>query len=406
MRQTLGTATPHVVHLATGPISTLGLTDTTLPRTYIRRVAHPHLTRWDVLLPAGIAVLGVSEMVLLRFDGWGWGIVLELVACTLLVWRRHQPLVFATSPELVLLVLPYLGPQLDEPATPIMVLAVGVYSLGRWIDDHTGLVGVAAVLAMMLIDYVVVDTRVHNVSDVMFVAALVTPPYVLGRLTRRLSQQKALLEERQELVRREAVRQERDRIARDMHDVIAHSISAMVVQTAAAQDLVRSDPDRAEQVLSDVADTGRRAIAETGRLLHVLRDDDDELGLEPAPGLADLPGLVAAFRASGLAVDVDLPEALPELPAGVDVSAYRIVQEALTNALRYGSDRTARLRVATTPREVSIEASNPSAGLTGAGAGLGLVGLAERVAILGGRLTHGMNDGRYELRATLPVGSS
>ena len=98
-----------------------------------------------------------------------------------------------------------------------------------------------------------------------------------------------------------------------MHDVIAHSISAMVVQTAAAQDLVRTDPERAEAVLADVADTGRQAIAETGRLLHVLRDDEDELGLEPAPGLADLPGLVAAFRASGLDVDVEVPEPMPPL---------------------------------------------------------------------------------------------
>ena len=129
------------------------------------------------------------------------------------------------------------------------------------------------------------------------------------------------------------MRAERDRIARELHDVIAHSVSAMVVQTAAAQDLVRTDPDRAERVLADVADTGRRALAETGRLLHVIRDDADELGLAPAPGLADLPALVEAFRASGLTVDLDVREPLPALPVGVDVSAYRIVQEALTNAL-------------------------------------------------------------------------
>jgi signal transduction histidine kinase len=361
------------------------------------------LNRWDVLVPAGVAVLGVVEMATLRFDGWGWGIALELVACTLLLWRRHHPLVFATAPELVLLVLPYIGPRLDEPAVPILVLAVGVYSLGRWLRDHRGLVGVAAILVMLLGAYVFADPREHNVSDVMFVLALVAPPYVLGRITRRLALQKELLEEHQELVRRDAVRQERDRIAREMHDVIAHSISAMVVQTAAAQDLVRTDPDRAERVLTDVADTGRRAIAETGRLLHVLRDDDDELGLQPAPGLADLPGLVAAFRASGLAVDLDLPEPLPALSPSVDVSAYRIAQEALTNALRYGTDQTARLRVAAGSDTLSIEATNPSDGRTGSGAGLGLLGIAERVALLGGQLKHGVRDGRFELIASLPV---
>ena len=227
-------------------------------------------------------------------------------------------------------------------------MAVGVYALGRWLADFRGLAGVAAFLLLMLVDYLLVDPRDHNFSDIVFVLSLVAPPYILGRIARRLADQKELLEERQELIRREAVRDERDRIARDMHDVIAHSISAMVVQTAAAQDLVRRDPDRAERVLADVADTGRRAIAETGRLLHVLRDEADELGLEPAPGLADLPGLVAAFRASGLTIDLEVPDSLPRLPAGVDVSAYRIVQEALTNALKYGTDHTARLRVAAT----------------------------------------------------------
>jgi signal transduction histidine kinase len=361
------------------------------------------LTKWDLLLPAGVAVLGVMEMVALRYDGWGWGALLELVACTLLVGRRLQPLVFAATPPLLVLLLPLLGPQLDEPATPILVMAVGVYALGRWLADLKGLVGVAAFLLLVLGDYVFVDAREHDVSDAVFVVALVAPPYIAGRIARRLADQKELLEERQDLIRREAVRDERDRIARDMHDVIAHSISAMVVQTAAAQDLVHHDPDRAERVLADVAATGRRAIAETGRLLRVLRDDSDELGLEPAPGLADLAGLVAAFRASGLTIDLDVPETLPRLPAGVDVSAYRIVQEALTNALRYGTDHTARLRVAATADALSIEATNPSSRRTGSGTGLGLVGIAERVALLGGQVSHGVHDGRFELTASLPV---
>jgi signal transduction histidine kinase len=362
------------------------------------------LTRFDVLLPVGIAGLGTFEMAMLNLDSWGWGALLEWVACLLLVWRRQHPLVLATLAMLVLLLIPYVGPPLDEPAVPIMILAVAIYALGRWIHDLRGLVGLALAALMLLGDYVFVDTRQHNLSDVMFVLALIAPPYVLGRITRRLALQKQLLEERQELVRREAVRDERDRIAREMHDVIAHSISAMVVQTAAAQDLVRSDPDRAERVLADVADTGRQAIAETGRLLHVLRDEDDELGLEPAPGLADLPGLVEAFRASGLQVDLHVPVPMPTLPAGVDVSAYRIVQEALTNALRYGSDRTARVRVDASPTALSIEATNPSNGDAGSGSGLGLLGMAERVSLLGGRLTHGVRDGRFELSATLPVG--
>ena len=126
--------------------------------------------------------------------------------------------------------------------------------------------------------------------------------------------QKALIEEREELVTREAVRAERDRIARELHDVVAHSVSAMVVQTAAAQDLVRADPDKAEQVLRDVADTGRRALVETGRLLHVIRDDADELGLAPTPGMADLDELVGQFREGGLDVELQLDGELPRCP--------------------------------------------------------------------------------------------
>ena len=114
------------------------------------------------------------------------------------------------------------------------------------------------------------------------------------------------------------MRAERDRIARELHDVIAHSVSAMVVQTAAAQDLVRTDPDRAEAVLADVADTGRRALAETGRLLHVIRDDADELGLEPGAGLS--PTSTGWWRSSGPSgLEVDLVRR----PSGAAAAARR-----------------------------------------------------------------------------------
>jgi signal transduction histidine kinase len=362
--------------------------------------------RWDVLLPAGVFVLAAVEMATLRPRGWGYGVLLELVACTLLVFRRRRTLLTATLATAVLLVMPWIGPQLDQPAVPIMIWAMSVYALARWPEDLRGAFGLAAILLLVLADFVFVDRRAHDLSDVMFVLALVVPPFVLGRISRRLALQKVLLEQREELVKREAVRAERDRIARELHDVIAHSVSAMVVQTAAAQDLLRVDPDRTAAVLADVAETGRHALAETGRLLHVIRDDADELGLRPAPGLADLPRLVERFRASGLDVDLAL-DPVPQLPAGLDVSAYRIVQEALTNALRYGADRTAALRVTCTPTALSILASNPDgAARASAGSGLGLLGMAERVSLLGGSLSHGPTaDGRFELSATLPVGS-
>ena len=271
--------------------------------------------------------------------------------------------------------------------------------------DLRGLLGVALIALVTFSDYVFEDVRHHNLSDVVFVATLLVPPYVFGRLVRRLAAQKAMVEEREELVTREAVRAERDRIARDLHDVIAHSVSAMVVQTAAAQDLVRSDPARAESVLRDVADTGRKALVETGRLLHIIRDDADELGLSPAPGVADLERLVEEFRAEGLEVDLSVDERLAPLPAGIDVSAYRIAREALTNALRYGGG-TATLQVSGAGDVVAIRATNPTAPhRPSMGSGLGLRGLGERVSLLGGTLSHGHVDGRFELAATLPMES-
>jgi signal transduction histidine kinase len=238
-----------------------------------------------------------------------------------------------------------------------------------------------------------------------FVVVLAAPPFVLGQIMRRLATQKEALERAQELIRAQAARDERERIARELHDVIAHSVSAMVVQTAAAQDLVRTDPDRAEEVLAGVASTGRRALAETGRMLHLIRDTGDEFGLSPTPGIADVPALVDTFRAGGLAVDLTLDEPEEPLPAAVDVSAYRVVQEALTNALRYAADAAATVTIASTPDRVSIRAANRANGTAAGGSGLGLVGMGERIALLGGTLTHGLTTtGAFELEATIPVG--
>jgi signal transduction histidine kinase len=357
----------------------------------------------DVLVPAAVLLLGVLELALTRPDGWGYGVASESLAAALLVWRRWLPLVVAPLAAASLLMLPWVGPQLDDVATPILFLALRCFSLARWVDDLRGLVGLALVAMMLLGDYLFVDLRSHDVTDVVFVSTLMVPPYVFGRITRRLAVQSEALLRAQELVRRQAVQEERDRIARDLHDVIAHSVSAMVVQTAAAQDLVRRDPDRAEELLAGVADTGRRALSDTGRLLHVLRDDADELGLRPAPGLAELPDLVRRFREQGLAVEADLPDPVPAVPAGVDVSTYRIASELLTNALRYAADRAVRLGVRVDGDTLSILTSNRSDGRSGAGSGLGLLGVAERVKVLGGTVSHRAADGRFELEARLPV---
>ena len=270
------------------------------------------------------------------------------------------------------------------------------YSVARWVAGPRGLLVIAVLLVDLTGDYLFTDPRSHSISDVFFVLALLAPPFVLGKVTRRLAEQSELLERQQGIVKREAARAERDRIARELHDVIAHSVSAMVVQAAAAQDLVRQDPSRAEAILAQVTATGRQALSETGQLLHVLRDADDELGLTPTPGLSEVPALVDRFRRDGLDVRASLDDLDDLVPTAVDVSSYRIVQEALTNALRYAADRTVDLSVAVRPHGVSITASNdaptprppPRSRQRTRAAGTGRAGVAARWA------THSRGVGR------------
>jgi signal transduction histidine kinase len=259
--------------------------------------------RWrDGLLPLGLALLVVVELLALDMDGrLGAGIVL-VAGCAALVPRRLHPIASGIAVGACCAGVPWLGPAVDEVATPILMLAVASYSMARWVRGYAGLAGVAVTLALLSFDYVAVDVRAHNITDAVFLMALLVPPYVFGRVTRRLADYNDLLRREQELVRQAAVRDERDRIARELHDVIAHSVSAMVVQISVAEDHLDRDPGRARGVLEAAAGTGRRALAETGRLLHVIRDSGDELGLAPVPGLADVPALVEEHRRGGLRV--------------------------------------------------------------------------------------------------------
>lgn len=357
----------------------------------------------DLWIPGALLLAGSTELALLGTPGWAASIGLEVVAAAALVWRRIFPMLVGPLVPLVLLLIPLTGARMDDAATPIAFVIVAIYSLARYLDRGSGLIALALTLLMVSLNLFLAGGG--DATDAMFVLSLAVPPYVFGRVSRRLAEQSSLLEQQSQQLRDQAVRDERDRIARELHDVIAHSLSAMVVQTAAAQDLVRRRPDQAAALLESVARTGREALAETGRLLHVIRDDGDELGLSPQPGLADVPVLVDRLRDGGLEVDAELDLAGRTVPGGVDVSAYRVVQEALTNAVRHGSGR-ATLRVAARGEDLVIRCTNPVPGAgTTSGAGLGLLGMAERVSVLGGRVRHGTDDaGGFEVEALIPLG--
>ncbi|MDP3714587.1 MAG: histidine kinase [Mycobacteriales bacterium] len=365
----------------------------------------------DVLVPLLVLVIAVVEAVSYGPPRLPLVLGVEAFACALMVGRRRWPLVTAAAAILPLLGLSHVGPAVDVLAAPVLVMVLASFSLGRWVADLRGLAVLVPAYVLTVAGVERSDGNPPDITDVVFVAALLVPPYVFGRVMRtldersaRLAAQAELLSRLQATVRDDAVAAERARIARELHDVLAHSISAMVVQASAGEELVRRDPDRAATAMAQVAETGRRALAETGRLLSLVRDDHDELGLDPDPGLDRLDELVDQFRRSGLDVEVHVDGDLDELSAGIDLSSYRIVQEALTNALKYSLDRRVELRLRRTSGSLVIEAENRGRPGPSTGSGLGLVGMAERVSVYGGTIEHEFTrDGRFRLAVVLPV---
>ncbi|RVX41245.1 histidine kinase/DNA gyrase B/HSP90-like ATPase [Nonomuraea polychroma] len=241
------------------------------------------------------------------------------------------------------------------------------------------------------------------------------------RLRRRALEERGwLLERERESAARAAVEGERSRIARELHDIVSHNVSLMVVQAGAAREVLATMPGEAEQALRAVEGAGRDAMTELRHLLGLLAPsqsgEDEPYGgeLSPQPGLSRLSALVDRFAFAGLPIEVRISGAPRPLPAGIDVTAYRIVQEALTNALKHGSGVQAQVTVRYAEHYLRVEVLNsgPSV-LTGDapasadqrdGAGRGLVGLRERVAVYGGDLDARRRlGGGFRVRARIPL---
>ena len=226
-----------------------------------------------------------------------------------------------------------------------------------------------------------------------------------GFQTRQLADRAARLEIEREEKARAAVAEERARIARELHDVVAHSVSVMVVQAQAAQRLTGDEqaPLR-QQTLRSIETTGRQALVEMRRLLGVLRHTEADLSLAPQPGLDDLEDLIRQVRGAELPVELRVEGEAAPLPPGVDLSAYRIVQEALTNTLKHAGPAKARVTIRYRNDEVELEITDDGAGMgNGGGSGQGLIGMRERVAVYGGVFESGEHDGGYRVRARLPL---
>jgi signal transduction histidine kinase len=356
-------------------------------------------------------------------DPGGLAVWLVLATTVPLVWRRRHPL--AVSLVTGMATAAYGFAHYPDLAMPIAVGGVvGMYSVAAWGSRRAALFagGVAVVVVVVVMSLPRADA---DVVDAAFVSLGLAGAWVLGdrarvqrALTAGLQERAVRLERERAEEARRAVATERARIARELHDVVAHHVSMMVVQAEAGPVVVERDPARAAGAFEAIAATGRQALVEMRRLLGVLRGDGDgetAPSLAPQPGLAQVPSLVEQVGRAGLRVElvVEGPEA--PLPAGVDLSAYRIVQEALTNAVKHGGPGRAEVLVRYGERELQLriwDEGRPAGGggpppEAGAGTapGRGLLGMQERVGLFGGELRAGSGpNGGFTVAARLPIG--
>jgi signal transduction histidine kinase len=324
-----------------------------------------------------------------------------------LAWWRTWPL-RATACLLVVAVPAQALTSAGElPAIWFTLLALS-FGLGAHEDGRGAAAGVAILVCGIVATSAIAGSL--SVGEVAFPAVLVGAFCLAGRTARsrarlagELHEAAARANERRAAEAERAVVEERKRIAREMHDVVAHSMSVMVVQAGGARRILGREPQRAQDAAELIAHTGREALVELQRLLGVLNIEP-----APAPTLDGLDGLVERARAAGLPVALTVEGTRRPLPEGVELAAYRVVQEAITNAIKYADAAPTEVHVCYGQRDVQLQVSDrgPGAGAPGrvGGGGHGLVGMRERVRIFGGELHTGRRaGGGFEVRARIPV---
>jgi signal transduction histidine kinase len=330
------------------------------------------------------------------------------VASAALYWRRRAPLV-VLGVALISWAVTLGSGYADLGGVTIIAL----YSAGRYAsDDRWGPVGVAAAIVVVNVDGL---TDPAPWGEAVFGGVVMFVAWYVGRRLRLRAERSAQLLRDQAAEARRIVTEERARIARELHDVVAHRVSLMTVQAGAAKAVAAEDPEGAREAMGAVEEAGRQALDELRHLLGVLRPETDPDGLGPQPSLADLPRLVEQVRTAGLDVSVTMDGLRAPLPARVELSLYRIVQEALTNVLKHAGPRArAEVHLRGDRNAITVEvlddghgvAAPPVPGASHEGrAGHGLVGMRERAQLLGGRIDAGPRaGGGFRVVARLPVG--
>jgi signal transduction histidine kinase len=382
--------------------------------TRIRDLARTYWFEVPIIL---LAVDGIVE-VLVRRDApdaprttlWFTVPALAVLVVPLFARRRFPfgaPLVF----WLIAAAVTFVDGQLVAFTTSTFVLGMAAaFLLGNVHNAGRARIGLVVVLVAEVI--IVHNIPGHPSSQLVFIPILFGICWVAGfALRERAEEAEAALvraseaERDREVATRIAVSEERARIARELHDIVAHAVSVMVLQVGAVRHKLRDTPGEDRDVLMGVEQTGRAALAEMRRLLAVMRRDSDDVELTPQPGLDGLDSLVKRIERTGLPVRVRIDGEPFPLPRGIDLSAYRIVQEGLTNTVKHSAASHAEVTVRYARDEIRIDICDDGQGAeTSDGLGHGLIGVRERVNLYGGEMSAGTVNGRgFVLSTRLPV---
>ena len=386
----------------------------------MRRVASLGVKPVDAVLPGVIALIGVTEMIVQNSTPIVVAIGTLLVGCAATLLRRSHSILSALGVLAAFAAAPVLGFDVSKPASWILLLVLASFAVGRYLPRNALPIGLMVVVGLLLGAIGTLGFLTNFSPDLVFGLAAIIGPWVLGLTVRNAEDRAALMARETERARVEdslaaerSTRAERDRIAREIHDVLAHSLSLMVVQAAVAENAVDGDPTAAKRAARDVQVAGRCALGEIGRLVRLIRDDPmlDEIG--PFNHFqADLAGeiqtLAQSVSRAGLPVTLELDTSV-ELSPALQLTVYRIVQEGLTNALKYAVGAKAHIRMLRQEDQLELRVTNTQGTLPakGDGNGHGLAGLQERVALLSGTISYGPdNEGGFYLRARLPCEKS
>jgi signal transduction histidine kinase len=328
------------------------------------------------------------------------GALMASVYTVSIAFRRRYPFLVGTGIGIYAACVHASGIDPQIVAVPIGYICA-LYALTVWTSTREFAIGLSAIVAADLLSSIPGSLKDTVPFMVVTVVVMLLVRRVLGDRERRAQ----LAERERDLAAREAVVEERARIARELHDAIAHNVSMMVVQAGAERRVLDGDAGSTREVLQTIEGVGRNALTEMRRLVGMLRSDSAD-PLAPQPRLDDLPTLVTQVREAGLPVELHVDGEPRELPVGIELSAYRIVQEALTNALKHAGEAHATVRVRYGPDSLELEIvdDGPGAPAPVDSGGHGLAGMRERVALYGGSLDAGRRPtGGFAVRVLLPI---